>query len=274
MNFKRLTRGPFLYIVLGLLLVLALSSGLKGDGGWKKTDTAAVLTAISSGDVKSTAKDPALLLDNRSGDVADRDAVRLASIEPMADRWFNPALAPHALRWQLDLPGFEAIRAYLLETLETTLELLDKTADTDEKIFIGKGEQPAWLTLGLANHHGLVTGATGFIGRHLVPVLAKVYITPGFYLYAGPQASFLVSGKANVYDWPAPGPAVVRTAGAPYTTRILVRRPATVRAPSAGSPPTSTRSSASRSPRASPRSTSTPPSGQTARSASSTSSTS
>src|ERR1700753_4056382 len=35
------------------------------------------------------------------------------------------------------------------------------TADTAEKIFIGKGEQPAWLTLGLANRHGLVTGATG-----------------------------------------------------------------------------------------------------------------
>ena len=31
-----------------------------------------------------------------------------------------------------------------------------------------------------------------------VPVLAKVYLTPGFYLYAGPQASFLVNGKARV----------------------------------------------------------------------------
>ena len=31
-----------------------------------------------------------------------------------------------------------------------------------------------------------------------LPVLAKLYITPGFYLYAGPQASFLVSGKARV----------------------------------------------------------------------------
>jgi hypothetical protein len=37
----------------------------------------------------------------------------------------------------------------------------DKIADSDEKIFIGKGEQPAWLTLALANRHGLVTGATG-----------------------------------------------------------------------------------------------------------------
>jgi hypothetical protein len=31
-----------------------------------------------------------------------------------------------------------------------------------------------------------------------VPVLAKAFITPGFYVFAGPQASFLVSGKARV----------------------------------------------------------------------------
>src|ERR1700733_894798 len=37
----------------------------------------------------------------------------------------------------------------------------NKMADTGEKIFIGKGDQPAWLTLSLANRHGLVTGATG-----------------------------------------------------------------------------------------------------------------
>jgi hypothetical protein len=30
-----------------------------------------------------------------------------------------------------------------------------------------------------------------------VPVLAKAYLTPGLYLYAGPQASFLVSAKAR-----------------------------------------------------------------------------
>ena len=40
------------------------------------------------------------------------------------------------------------------------------------------------------------------------------------------EEEYLVSGKANVYTWPAPGPAVVRTPDAPYTTRILVRRPA------------------------------------------------
>jgi len=40
------------------------------------------------------------------------------------------------------------------------------------------------------------------------------------------EEEYLVSGAANVYSWPAPGPAVVRTSDAPYTTRVLVRRPA------------------------------------------------
>jgi len=39
------------------------------------------------------------------------------------------------------------------------------------------------------------------------------------------EEEFLLSGTSNVYEWPAPGPAVVRTAGEPYTTRVLVRRP-------------------------------------------------
>ena len=39
------------------------------------------------------------------------------------------------------------------------------------------------------------------------------------------EEEYIISGKANVYDWPAPGPAVVRTEDAPYTTRILVRKP-------------------------------------------------
>ncbi len=42
------------------------------------------------------------------------------------------------------------------------------------------------------------------------------------------EEEYFVSGLANVYTWPKPGPAVVRTANAPYTTRILVRRPAKV----------------------------------------------
>ncbi len=40
------------------------------------------------------------------------------------------------------------------------------------------------------------------------------------------EEEYLASGEANVYTWPAPGPAEVRTADAPYTTRVLVRKPA------------------------------------------------
>lgn len=40
------------------------------------------------------------------------------------------------------------------------------------------------------------------------------------------EEEFFISGVANVYDWPQSGPAVIRTGNAPYTTRVLVRRPA------------------------------------------------
>jgi len=41
------------------------------------------------------------------------------------------------------------------------------------------------------------------------------------------EEEFLISGRANVYDWGADGRATVKTPNAPYTTRILIRRPAT-----------------------------------------------
>src|SRR5215211_3970193 len=41
------------------------------------------------------------------------------------------------------------------------------------------------------------------------------------------EEEFLISGRANVYDWAADGKAIVKTPNAPYTTRILVRRPST-----------------------------------------------
>lgn len=40
------------------------------------------------------------------------------------------------------------------------------------------------------------------------------------------EEEFLISRTANVYDWPTLGPPTVRIANAPYTTRVLVRRPA------------------------------------------------
>lgn len=63
------------------------------------------------------------------------DGLRLASIEPMADAWFNPALATRPGRWSMALPDPQAVRAYLLHTLESTLELLDKTAQDDDALY-------------------------------------------------------------------------------------------------------------------------------------------
>ena len=59
-----------------------------------------------------------------------------------------------------------------------------KTTDTDEKIFIGKGEQPAWLTLALANRHGLVTGATGTGKTVSLQVMAEGFARAGVPVFA------------------------------------------------------------------------------------------
>ena len=60
---------------------------------------------------------------------------RLASIEPQADRWWDSSHVAHDTRWALDLPNANNIRAYLLDTLENTLELLEKTDDSDDALY-------------------------------------------------------------------------------------------------------------------------------------------
>jgi ergothioneine biosynthesis protein EgtB len=60
------------------------------------------------------------------GAACPADAPWLASIEPQADSWFDPLLVSPSQRWALALPPLHQLRAYLLDTLETTLELLDK----------------------------------------------------------------------------------------------------------------------------------------------------
>jgi DNA double-strand break repair helicase HerA and related ATPase len=59
-----------------------------------------------------------------------------------------------------------------------------QVADTAEKIFIGKGEQPSWLTLGLANRHGLVTGATGTGKTVSLQVMAEGFARAGVPVFA------------------------------------------------------------------------------------------
>ena len=59
----------------------------------------------------------------------------LASIEPLSDGCFDPRLSSRAERWSLAYPDLSSIKSYLLETLETTLELLEKAAPTDDGLY-------------------------------------------------------------------------------------------------------------------------------------------
>jgi len=69
------------------------------------------------------------------GAACPADALRLASVEPQADAWFDPSLASPDVRAGRGLPDAEAIRAWLLDTLETTLELLDKATEDGNSLY-------------------------------------------------------------------------------------------------------------------------------------------
>ncbi|MGA8787199.1 MAG: selenoneine synthase SenA [Polaromonas sp.] len=60
---------------------------------------------------------------------------RLASMEPNADRWWDSSHVPHDTRWALDLPDAGDCRTYLLDTLESTLDLLEKARNDDEALY-------------------------------------------------------------------------------------------------------------------------------------------
>lgn len=86
---------------------------------------------------------------------------RLAAIEPDADAWWDSSQVPHDSRWSLDLPDVQSTRAYLLDTLESTLELLEKSGHDDDALYFYRlslfhedmhGEAFAYMaqTLGLA----------------------------------------------------------------------------------------------------------------------------
>ncbi len=56
--------------------------------------------------------------------------------------------------------------------------------DTDDKIFVGRGEQLAWLSLAFANRHGLVTGATGTGKTVSLQVMAEGFARAGVPVFA------------------------------------------------------------------------------------------
>ncbi len=70
------------------------------------------------------------------GPAAGPQLPRLASIDPHADRRFDPSQSSAEARRQLDLPDGTGLRQYLAETIETTLELLESADETDDALYV------------------------------------------------------------------------------------------------------------------------------------------
>ncbi len=73
-------------------------------------------------------------LQRHRGAAADPTSLRLASIEPRADAWFDPHAGTRAQRWLQPGPSATELRQYLADTLELTLDLLDKAAGDDDAL--------------------------------------------------------------------------------------------------------------------------------------------
>lgn len=87
-----------------------------------------------------------------------REPMRLASIEPQADHYWSPALTNQAQRAAPQGFDLQMVKSYLLETLEATLELLEKAPENDDGLYFYRlalaredqmGEQLAVLAQGL-----------------------------------------------------------------------------------------------------------------------------
>ena len=70
------------------------------------------------------------------GAAADPAGLRLASTEPRADGWFDPQVCTRGQRWLQPGPSAMELRQYLADTLELTLDLLDKAGDDDGALHV------------------------------------------------------------------------------------------------------------------------------------------
>ena len=69
------------------------------------------------------------------GERSDPTRTKLASILPDADRAFGPGSLAALRRGELALPDLQTVRQFLVDTLETTLELLDGAAGDDDSLY-------------------------------------------------------------------------------------------------------------------------------------------
>lgn len=76
-------------------------------------------------------------------------------------------------------------------------------ADTDDKLFVGKAAKPQYLSLNLANRHGLVTGATGTGKTVTLQTIAEGFSRAGVPVFAADIKGDLsgVSQEGEGKDW-------------------------------------------------------------------------
>ena len=76
-------------------------------------------------------------------------------------------------------------------------------ADTEDKLFIGKAAKPQYLSLNLANRHGLVTGATGTGKTVTLQTIAEGFSRAGVPVFAADIKGDLsgVSQEGEGKDW-------------------------------------------------------------------------
>lgn len=65
----------------------------------------------------------------------DPAGARTPSRLPGADEWFDSRTVPHAIRWELPIPGWDGIRAFLRDTLDDTLSALAGTRDGERYFY-------------------------------------------------------------------------------------------------------------------------------------------
>ena len=147
------------------------------------------------------------------GEHADPTHPRLASIVPEADAWYDPATIDRSHRRELAtgaLPDLPTTRAYLVETLETTLELLAGIATEDDaSLYFHRlalfheeihGEAFAVLaqTLGIDDKAGLVARIT------TRPARPPLYLPATRWLLGSSGAGFRFDNEAEPHPVDVP----------------------------------------------------------------------
>ncbi len=147
-------------------------------------------------------------LQRQRGTACDPSATRLASIEPQADRWWDSGQVAHDRRWALDLPDLAGIKRYLLDTLESTLELLEKAPQDDDALYFYRlalfhedmhGEALIYMAQTLGLPLGLSMPGPGPVREPLLVPATRWQLGMG----AGP-GGFSFDNERPAYEVPVP----------------------------------------------------------------------